>query len=149
MPFLYTGNPKDALLRHNRRTDRDSSFGIATRYGLDNPGIETRCGRDFLHPSRPALGPTSSYTMGIGSLSRGVKRPGRGVDHPLPCCAEVNERVEPYLYSPSGSSWPVLGTTYFLPVHLQPRYSIPLRHVTSRSRHFRTCFTLRTMFVVC
>ena len=36
----------------------DSSVGIATRYGLDGPGIESRWGRDFLHPSRPALGPT-------------------------------------------------------------------------------------------
>ena len=38
------------------RRGRDSSVGIATRYGLDGPGIESRCGRDFPHPSRP--GPT-------------------------------------------------------------------------------------------
>jgi len=38
-----------------------------------------------------------------------VKRPGRGVDHPPPSRAEVKERVELYLYSPSGPSWPVLG----------------------------------------
>ena len=37
---------------------RDSSVGIATRYGLDGPEIEFRWGRDFPHPSRPALGPT-------------------------------------------------------------------------------------------
>ena len=37
---------------------RDSSVGIATRYGMDGPGIESRWGRDFPHPSRPALGPT-------------------------------------------------------------------------------------------
>ena len=30
-----------------------------------------------------------------------VKRPGRGVNHPLPSSAEVKERVELYLYSPS------------------------------------------------
>ena len=39
---------------------RDSSVGIATGYGLDVPGIETRWGRDFSQPSRPALGPTQS-----------------------------------------------------------------------------------------
>ena len=33
---------------------RDSSVGIATRYGLDIAGIESRRGRDFPHPSRPA-----------------------------------------------------------------------------------------------
>jgi len=87
---------------------RDSSVGIATRYGLDGPRIETRWGRDFPHPSRPALGPTpASYTMGTGSFP-GVKRPGGGVDHsPLPS-AKVKERVEPYV-SPFGPSWPVLG----------------------------------------
>jgi hypothetical protein len=34
------------------------SVGIATGYGLDGPGIESRWGRDFPHLSRPALGPT-------------------------------------------------------------------------------------------
>ena len=32
----------------------------------------------------------------------GVKRPGRGVNHPPPSSAEVKERVETYLYSPLG-----------------------------------------------
>jgi len=39
----------------------------------------------------------------------GVKRPGHGVDHPPASNAEVKERVELYLYSPSGPFWPVLG----------------------------------------
>ena len=37
---------------------RDSSVGIATRYGLDGPGIESRWERDIVHPSRLALAPT-------------------------------------------------------------------------------------------
>ena len=37
---------------------RDSVVGIATRYGLDCPVIESRWWRDFPHPSRPAMGPT-------------------------------------------------------------------------------------------
>jgi len=45
--------------------------------------------------------------MGTGSFP-GVKRPGRGVDHPLPSRTEVKERVGLYLYSPYGNSWPVL-----------------------------------------
>ena len=35
---------------------RDSSAGTATRYGLDDPGIESRSARDFPHLSRQTLG---------------------------------------------------------------------------------------------
>jgi hypothetical protein len=49
-----------------------------------------------------------SYTMGTQSFL-GVKWPGCGVDHPPHFSAEVIERVELYLYSPSGPLWPVLG----------------------------------------
>ena len=88
---------------------RDSSVGIANGYGLDGPGIESRWGRDFPHPSRPALKPTQPPVQWVPGLSQGVKRPGRSADHPPPSSAEVKERVELYLYSTSGSSWPVLG----------------------------------------
>ena len=37
---------------------RDSSVGIATRYGLDGPGIESRWGRDFSAPVQTGLRPT-------------------------------------------------------------------------------------------
>jgi hypothetical protein len=47
------------------------SVGIATGYGLDGPGIEFQWGRDFLHLSRPALGPTQRPVQGVGGLSRG------------------------------------------------------------------------------
>ena len=90
---------------------RDSSVGIPTRYGLDGPGIESRWWRDFPHPSRPALGAhTASCTMGTGSFPR-VKRPGRDADHPPSSKRRSHERVGLYLYSPSGSSWPVTGWT--------------------------------------
>jgi hypothetical protein len=52
-----------------------------------------------------------SYTMGTVSFP-GVKRQGCGVDHPPPSSAEVKRRVELYLHSPSGPSWPVLGQFY-------------------------------------
>jgi len=79
---------------------RDSSVGIATRYGLDGPGIESRWGRDSLAPSSRSLGPTRPLIQRLPGLSRGVKRPERGVDHPRPSSAEVKEIVELYLYSP-------------------------------------------------
>ena len=46
-------------------------------------------------------------TMGTGSFL-GVKRPGRGADHPPPSKCRGQERVGLYLYSPSGPSWPVM-----------------------------------------
>ena len=58
---------------HQTAGGRDSSVGIATRYGLDGPGIESRWGggRDFPHPYRPTLGPTQPPVQWVPGLSRG------------------------------------------------------------------------------
>jgi len=83
--------------------DRDNSVAIATRYGLDGPGTESRWGRDCPHSgAHPA-----SYTISTGSFP-GLKRQGRGVDHPPASSAEVKERVVLYHYSPFGPSWSLL-----------------------------------------
>jgi DNA-binding sugar fermentation-stimulating protein len=86
LPFLITDS-----LRAGRSGDRipvEARFSAPVQTG---PGV---------HPA--------SYTMGTGSFP-GVKRPGRGVDHRHSSSARVKERVELYLYSPSGPLWPVLG----------------------------------------
>ena len=90
------------------RVGLNSSVGIATRYGLDGPEIESLWVRDFPHPSRLALGPTQPPIKWV-PVFPGSEAAGVGVDHPPPSSAEVKERVELYLYSPSGPSWPVLG----------------------------------------
>ena len=41
-----------------KKVGRDSSVGTATPYGMVVQEIEARLGRDFLHPSTQALGPT-------------------------------------------------------------------------------------------
>ena len=53
----------------------------------------------------------ASCTMGTGSFS-GIKRPGRGADHLPPSKRRGHERVELYLFSSSGPSWPVIGRTF-------------------------------------
>jgi hypothetical protein len=62
---------------------RDSSVGIATDYGLEGPEIESQCGRDFPHLSRPSLGSTQPPVLWPRGPFPGVKRPGRGIDHHL------------------------------------------------------------------
>ena len=47
-----------------------SSVGIATGYGMDGPGIESRWGRDFPPLFRPALGSTYPPLQWVRGLSR-------------------------------------------------------------------------------
>ena len=98
---------------------RDSSVGIATTVRAGRSGDRIPAGARFSTPVQTGPGACPApYTMGTVSFP-GVKRPGRGVDHPPPSSAEVKERVELYLYSPSGPSWPVLGRTLpFMPSYL-------------------------------
>ena len=70
---------------------------------LDGPGIESRRGRNFPHPSGPALGPIQPPTQWLLDLFPRIRRPGRGVNHSTPSSAEVKETVALFFYSPS---WP-------------------------------------------
>jgi len=88
---------------------RHNVVGIAARYGLGGPVIESRGEARFFALVQPGLGAQpASCTTGTGYFP-GIKRPGRGVDHPPPSSAEVKERVELYLYTLSGPSWSFLG----------------------------------------
>jgi hypothetical protein len=79
-----------------------SSVGIATGYGLDGLGIESRWGRDFPHLSRPALGPTQPSVQWYPVFPGGKEWPGHDAD-PSPLSSAVgHERVQLYLYSPCG-----------------------------------------------
>jgi hypothetical protein len=65
-----------------------SVVGIATGYGLDSPGIQSRRGRDFSHLSRPVLGPTSLLYNRYRVFPGGEERPGRDAD-PSPLSSTV------------------------------------------------------------
>jgi hypothetical protein len=81
---------------------QDSSVGMATRYGLDIPRIESSWWGSFPYLSRPAWGPPSLLYNVYQVSFPGVKRLGRGIDHPPPLSVEVKERVELYIYSLCG-----------------------------------------------
>ena len=85
--FLYVG--------------RDSSVGIATRYGLDGPGIGCQWGARFSGPVQTGPGAhPASYTMGTGSFP-GVKRPGGiEVEHPLHLTARLKREYSYTLLPP-------------------------------------------------
>jgi len=77
---------------------RGGVIRIAARYGLD-----------ITHPGGGEIfrAPPVQWVPGFFPRWRGVKHPGRGVDHPPTSSAEVKERVELYLYFPFWPSWPL------------------------------------------
>jgi hypothetical protein len=94
-------------LPYSRRS-WDSSVGIATGYGLDDPGsilfhsIQTGSGA---HPS--------SYAIVPGAIPPGVKRPGREADHSAPTTVKFkNGGAIPPL--PHMSSWHSAGTNLYV-----------------------------------
>jgi hypothetical protein len=111
--IFFSPNNSGFPCQHN--VDRDSSVGIGTSCGLDGPEIESRWGRDFPYPSRPALGPTQLPIQWVpGLCSRGRAAGAWCLPH-TPFFAEVKKRVELYLSFPSGPLWPVLWRTLPLP----------------------------------
>ena len=67
---------QNLFMYHSEIVSRDSLVGVATRYGLDGPGVESQCGRDFPHPSRPTLVPTQSPVQWLPGLFTGGKAAG-------------------------------------------------------------------------
>ena len=96
---------------------RNSSVGIATFYGLDGPRNESRWSAVCSAPIHTdPVAYRAPCTMDSGSLSRGLKRLGSGVNHPPSSNAEVQQRIDLYFYSSSGPSRPFAGR--ILPLQL-------------------------------
>jgi hypothetical protein len=99
--FLYSLHVSTLNNHHVRKyilfiflylASRDGVVGIATRYGLEGPGIESRCCRDVPHLSRPAPRPTQPPVKWVRAFPE--SKGGRGVvliTHPI-YCAKVHEK---------------------------------------------------------
>jgi hypothetical protein len=120
------------------RVSRHSDSPRAGRSGDQIP-----VGARFSSPVHSPGAHPASYTVGTGSFSR-LKQPGCGVDHPAPASAEVKERVELYLYSTSGPSWPVLGWPLPLPLPLEQITDSKI--LTTCDLHFEEIFCLSLQF---
>ena len=97
LPYIQLLNPPTTTVWP------DISVGIATGYGLDGPGIESRWGARFSAPVK--TGPVAHpafCTMGTGSFPGGKEWPGRDADSSPLSSAVGHERVKLYLYSPYG-----------------------------------------------
>ena len=70
-------------------SEPDSSVGIATGYGLDGPGIESRWGARFSAPVHTGPGATQPYLYQVAGFSRGKQRLGRDAVPSLPSSAVV------------------------------------------------------------
>jgi len=81
-------------------------LGIQTCYGFQGPAIESRCGRDFPPPSRPALGTGSSPE---------VKRLGVALTTQLHLAPRLKKGCSCTCIHLSGVSWPVLRWNLTLP----------------------------------
>ena len=76
---------------------------------LDGPGIESWWGSRFFrtHPDRLWGPPSLLYNP--YRVFPGGKTARRGIDHPSLSNAKVKDRLQLYIYSPSGLAWAVLG----------------------------------------
>jgi hypothetical protein len=81
----------------------DSAVGIATGYGPDDRGVGVWVPVEqqfsFLHVQTDSGVHPLSYTMDIGGLSPGVKRPVCEADHSTPTSLEVKKNLCVYIHS--------------------------------------------------
>ena len=104
---------------------RDSSVYIATRYGLDGPGIKSRWGRDFPYLSRPALGPTQPPLQWVPGLFPGGKAAGAWRWPPTPSSTEVEGKSTTINQPPSVFLCSVSRVTFTFTFYCHFNFMLP------------------------
>ena len=133
--------PRHSQARPGHKTDHLRDYGFATGWTVQrsNPGggdiFRTRLNRSWCPPNLLHNGYRVSFL--------GVKRPGRGANHPPLSSAEVKEIVDLYLYSPlwaftcsSRANFtlllPRLTSAYCVGDQFSKRGTLPLLYVHKR-----------------
>jgi hypothetical protein len=82
---------------------RWSLVGIATSYGLDGPGFQTRQGQGIFHftKARPSPLRIQPLTQGVPGSFTMIKRPQRETEHSPPPSSEVKNEWSSTSYMPS------------------------------------------------
>ena len=120
-----------------------SRYSDWLRAGRSGDRIPVRVEIFRTRPDRPCAPPNFLYN-GYRVFPGGkATEAWRWPPTPPPSSAEVKERVELYLYSPSGSSWPVLRWNLPLPLSLQA-----LNLATAVLRHFYSMYVYLLIFVI-
>ena len=83
------------------------AIGDSLRTGQS--GYRIPVGARFSAPVQTGLAAHPACVKWVQISFPGVKRPEPSVTHPYTSSVEVKERLDLYVYSPSGPSWPVLG----------------------------------------
>ena len=128
----YFKHPKQRTQRHEVLSCYDKWSTVAGCRSLDRIPVAE------IFRTRPdrSWGPPSLLHDEYRVSFQGVKRSGRGVNHPPPYSAEVKERVELHHYSSSAPSWPVLGRP--LPLLLFSTWNVCLKTCDYNNSSFKT-----------
>ena len=123
-------NPLEMLrIKYKILPRTNSLVGIAHRYGLEGPRIESRWAEarfsSFVQTGCGAH--PASYKMSTGPFLV-LKGPGRGVNHLPQSSDEVKVRVELYIYSSFVLSWYDIGwnLNFYCPERKAFRFIVPV-----------------------
>ena len=117
------------------RVGQDSLVSIATRYGLDAPGIESRCEQISAFVQTDPVAHPVSCTIGTGRKAVGALR-----SPPTPSSAEVKTREELYLYAPLWAFMACSRVNFTFTFTLPPCYPTSTREfrLSKHGVYFRT-----------
>jgi hypothetical protein len=110
----------------------NSVIGVASCCELDGLGIRS-CWQDYVHMSRPLLGPNQPPVQWVQGFFPGVKEPGCGIDHP-PYLAPMLKSAPVRLLS----LWALMAC-YRMNLPFYPHFSVSSVSIASAAPFYAGC----------